>query len=83
MITANSIQNENQSVNEQLLNVKDFAQIAGMKPHTVRILAQRGKLQAIKLGKCWRFSRSLLIPSQNSMPIKHKSTPQAISTDTL
>lgn len=44
--------------NGTLLTVNEVAVILRLKPDTIRSMARRGDLQAIKLGRLWRFRRS-------------------------
>ncbi|UCE01049.1 MAG: helix-turn-helix domain-containing protein [Chloroflexota bacterium] len=44
--------------NGTLLKVEEVARILRLKPETVRAMARRGDLPAIKLGRVWRFRRS-------------------------
>ncbi len=42
--------------NEPLLTVTEVAHYLRLEPETVRSLARRQKLPAIKVGRLWRFS---------------------------
>ena len=44
--------------NGTLLTVDEVAKILRLQPETIRSMARRGDLPAIKLGRVWRFSRS-------------------------
>jgi excisionase family DNA binding protein len=44
--------------NGTLLKVEEVARILRLKPDTIRAMARRGDLPAIKLGRVWRFRRS-------------------------
>ena len=44
--------------NGTLLKVEEVAQILRLKPETVRAMARRGDIPAIKLGRVWRFRKS-------------------------
>ena len=44
--------------NGTLLTVDEVAKILRLKPETIRSMARRGDLPAIKLGRVWRFRRS-------------------------
>ena len=44
--------------NGTLLTVDDVAKFLRLKPATIRSMARRGELPAIKLGRVWRFKRS-------------------------
>jgi len=61
------IQTISKSTSEaQLLNtdplwtVNEVADYLRMKPETIRAMARRGELPAVKVGKFWRFRRSAL-----------------------
>ena len=44
--------------NGTLLTVDEVAKYLRLKPETIRSIARRGDLPAIKLGRVWRFRRS-------------------------
>jgi PTS system nitrogen regulatory IIA component len=44
--------------NGSLLTVDEVARILRLKPETIRSMARRGDLPAIKLGRVWRFRSS-------------------------
>ena len=44
--------------NGTLLTVDEVAKFLRLKPATIRSMARRGELPAIKLGRVWRFKRS-------------------------
>ena len=44
--------------NGTLLTVDEVAKILRLKPETIRSMARREDLPAIKLGRVWRFRRS-------------------------
>jgi excisionase family DNA binding protein len=44
--------------NGTLLTVDEVAKILRLKPETIRSMARRGDLPAIKLGRVWRFRSS-------------------------
>ena len=44
--------------NGTLLTVDEVAKILRLQPETIRSMARRGDLPAIKLGRVWRFRRS-------------------------
>lgn len=47
------------SINKSsLLKVEEVAEILRLKPSTIRAMARRGDLPAIKLGRVWRFRKS-------------------------
>jgi hypothetical protein len=79
MIT-NTIPGKKESVNteEQFLDAIQIAKICGMNPQTLRVLAKRGKVSAIKIGRTWRFPKSLLIPKP-SLPSQLTSKPPKAS----
>lgn len=41
-----------------LLTVDEVAKFLRLKPETIRSMARRGDLPAIKIGRVWRFRRS-------------------------
>jgi excisionase family DNA binding protein len=43
--------------NETIWTVEEVAEYLKLQPETIRSMARRGELPAIKLGKVWRFSR--------------------------
>lgn len=45
---------------EQLLTLKEAAPLLGMHWKTLEVLARRGEIPAVKLGKRWRFRVSAL-----------------------
>jgi excisionase family DNA binding protein len=45
---------------EPLWTVQEVAHFLRLKPETVRAMARRGELPAVKLGRVWRFRRSAL-----------------------
>jgi excisionase family DNA binding protein len=52
-------QGTNSSIsNGALLTVNEVAVILRLKPDTIRSMARRGDLPAIKLGRVWRFKRT-------------------------
>lgn len=44
--------------NGTLLTVNEVAKFLRLKPETIRSMARRGDLPAIKLGRVWRFRSS-------------------------
>jgi excisionase family DNA binding protein len=42
---------------ESLWTVDDVAEYLKLQPETIRSMARRGELPAIKLGKVWRFNK--------------------------
>ena len=47
-------------IHEALWTVEDVADYLKLQPDTIRSMARRGELPAIKLGKVWRFQRSAI-----------------------
>jgi excisionase family DNA binding protein len=45
---------------ERLLDIRETAQVLRLHPDTVKKMAERGQVPAIKLGKYWRFRLSEL-----------------------
>jgi excisionase family DNA binding protein len=45
---------------EPLWTVDDVADYLQLQPETIRSMARRGELPAIKLGKVWRFRRNAI-----------------------
>jgi excisionase family DNA binding protein len=45
---------------EPLWTIKDVARYLRLKPDTVRAMARRGDLPAIKVGNSWRFRPDLI-----------------------
>jgi excisionase family DNA binding protein len=45
---------------EPLWTVEDVADYLQLQPETIRSMARRGELPAIKLGKVWRFQRNAI-----------------------
>ena len=45
---------------DPLWTVNEVADYLRMKPETIRAMARRGELPAVKVGKFWRFRRSAL-----------------------
>jgi excisionase family DNA binding protein len=45
---------------EPLLTVGEVARYLRLEPETVRAMARRGELPALKVGRVWRFNKSLL-----------------------
>jgi excisionase family DNA binding protein len=44
-------------VSESLWTVDEVAEYLKLQPDTIRSMARRGELPAIKLGKVWRFTK--------------------------
>ena len=49
----------NNSIDE-IMNLEEVARYLKMKPQTIYTWAQKGKIPAAKLGKEWRFKRSII-----------------------
>lgn len=47
--------------NSSLLKVEEVAEILRLKPATIRAMARRGDLPAIKLGRVWRFRKASIL----------------------
>jgi excisionase family DNA binding protein len=47
--------NSNSLLTDPLWTVEDVATYLKLRPETIRAMARRGELPAIKLGKHWRF----------------------------
>jgi excisionase family DNA binding protein len=45
---------------EPLWTVEDVADYLKLQPETIRSMARRGELPALKLGKVWRFQRQAI-----------------------
>jgi excisionase family DNA binding protein len=45
-------------VSDTLWTVEDLAEYLKLQPETIRSMARRGELPAIKLGKVWRFQKT-------------------------
>jgi excisionase family DNA binding protein len=46
---------------DALLTVDEVAQYLRLEPGTIRAMARRGELPAVKVGRMWRFKKSSLI----------------------
>jgi len=44
-----------------LWTVRDVANYLSLTPETVRAMARRGELPALKIGKVWRFKKTMII----------------------
>lgn len=44
----------------EIMNIEEVAKYLKLKPQTIYTWAQQGKIPAAKLGKEWRFRRSLI-----------------------
>lgn len=61
MQTASKSTSEAQLSNtDPLWTVDEVAVYLRMKPETIRAMARRGELPAVKVGKFWRFKRSAI-----------------------
>jgi len=45
---------------EPLWTVDDVARYLRLEPETVRAMARRGDIPAVKIGRVWRFRRNLI-----------------------
>lgn len=45
---------------DALWTVEDVADFLKLQPETIRCMARRGELPAIKLGKVWRFQKAAI-----------------------
>ena len=45
---------------DEIMNLEEVAKYLKLKPQTIYSWAQQGKIPAAKLGKEWRFRRSLI-----------------------
>lgn len=45
---------------DEIMNIEEVAKYLKLKPQTIYSWAQQGKIPAAKLGKEWRFRRSLI-----------------------
>ena len=50
-------QNDPGSSNDPLWTVEDVAKYLKLQPETIRSMARRGELPALKIGKVWRFQK--------------------------
>ncbi len=53
-------ENDLAMVPDTLWTVEDLAEYLKLQPETIRSMARRGELPAIKLGKVWRFQRTAI-----------------------
>jgi len=53
-------QNDPPMVPDPWWTVEDLAEYLKLQPETIRSMARRGELPAIKLGKVWRFQRTAI-----------------------
>ncbi len=47
-------------MNDDIMTIEDVAKYLKLKPQTIYTWAQDGKIPAAKLGKEWRFKRSII-----------------------
>lgn len=52
--------NNNTQMGEALWTVEEVAEYLKLQPETIRSMARRGELPAIKLGKVWRFQKTAI-----------------------
>jgi excisionase family DNA binding protein len=52
--------NDLPEVPDTLWTVEDLAEYLKLQPETIRSMARRGELPAIKLGKVWRFQKTAI-----------------------
>jgi len=45
---------------DEIMTIEDVAKYLKLKPQTIYTWAQNGKIPAAKLGKEWRFKRSVI-----------------------
>ena len=45
---------------DEIMTIEDVAKYLKLKPQTIYTWAQNGKIPAAKLGKEWRFKKSIL-----------------------
>jgi excisionase family DNA binding protein len=45
---------------DEIMTIEDVAKYLKLKPQTIYTWAQNGKIPAAKLGKEWRFKRSII-----------------------
>jgi len=55
-----------QAAFEPLLDSEDAAKLLRIHPKTLQKLARRGEIQAVRIGKLWRFRASILNDWVNS-----------------
>ena len=54
------IENTLTQVRESVWTVDEVAEYLKLQPETIRSMARRGELPAIKLGKVWRFTKTAI-----------------------
>jgi len=47
-------------MNSKVLTVIDVAELLALSPMTVYRLAKKGEIPAIKVGRCWRFTKEAI-----------------------
>ncbi len=52
--------NSTGSIGDPLWTVEDVAEYLKLQPETIRSMARRGELPALKIGKVWRFQRGAI-----------------------
>jgi excisionase family DNA binding protein len=52
--------NERGTLSDPLWTVEDVADYLKLQPETIRSMARRGELPALKIGKVWRFQRQAI-----------------------
>jgi len=61
---------------DEIMTVEDVARYLKLKPQTIYHWAQEGKIPAAKLGKEWRFRKSIIdrwIDEKISMSVQDKT----------
>jgi excisionase family DNA binding protein len=48
------------TANDPLWTVEDVADYLQLQPETIRSMARRGELPALKIGKVWRFQKQAI-----------------------
>ena len=48
------------SLTDPLWTVEDVSEYLKLQPETIRCMARRGELPALKIGKVWRFQRQAI-----------------------
>jgi excisionase family DNA binding protein len=51
---------DNRELIDPLWTVEDVAVFLKLQPETIRSMARRGELPAVKLGKVWRFKKGAI-----------------------
>jgi excisionase family DNA binding protein len=51
---------ESLPLNDPLWTVEDVAAYLQLQPETIRSMARRGELPALKIGKVWRFQKQAI-----------------------